>query len=184
MEGVVQRGTAQKLKVLNRPIAGKTGTTNDEKDGWFIGFTPDLVVGAYFGFDSPRRWDMARPAAILAAPVVRDFVKVALADQPPVPFRAPPGIKLVRVNLKTGLPAGPGDKTAIMEAFKPSEEPPSSIPRPRRGAWRNLGGFDPLPGRPSRRAGRGPMPDLARPAAAASGEPRRRLPGAPVMTAL
>ena len=53
MEGVVQRGTAQKLKVLNRPIAGKTGTTNDEKDGWFIGFTPDLVVGVYMGFDNP-----------------------------------------------------------------------------------------------------------------------------------
>ncbi len=123
MEGVVQRGTGQKLKVLNRPIAGKTGTTNDEKDGWFIGFTPDLVVGAYFGFDTPSPMGHGETGGNTAAPAVRDFVKVALADQPPVPFRAPPGIKLVRVNLKTGLPAGPGDKTAIMEAFKPSDQP-------------------------------------------------------------
>ncbi len=63
----------------------------------------------------------------VAAPVVRDFMREALKDVPPVPFRAPPGIKLVRVNHKTGLPAGPGDKTAIMEAFKPGQEPAGSV---------------------------------------------------------
>jgi len=123
MEGVVQRGTAQKLKVLNRPIAGKTGTTNDEKDGWFIGFTPDLVVGAYLGFDTPAPMGHGETGGNVAAPAVRDFFKMALADQPPVPFRIPSDIKLVRVNLKTGLPAGPGDQTAILEAFKPNEGP-------------------------------------------------------------
>ena len=107
MEGVVERGTAQKLKVLNRPIAGKTGTTNDEKDAWFIGFTPDLVVGAYIGFDNPSPLGHGETGGNVSAPVVRDFFKIALADQPPIPFRAPPGIKLVRVNLKTGLPATP-----------------------------------------------------------------------------
>ena len=107
MEGVVQRGTAQKLKVLERPIAGKTGTTNDEKDGWFIGFTPDLVVGAYMGFDNPSPMGHGETGGNVSAPIVREFFKIALADQPPIPFRAPPGIKLVRVNLKTGLPAGP-----------------------------------------------------------------------------
>ena len=128
MEGVVQSGTAQKLKVLNRPVAGKTGTTNDEKDAWFIGFTPDLVVGVYIGYDNPAPMGHGSTGGMLAAPVVRDFMKVALADQPPVPFRAPPGIKLIRVNHKTGLPAGPGDKTAIMEAFKPGQEPEGSVP--------------------------------------------------------
>ncbi|MGI8724314.1 MAG: penicillin-binding protein 1A [Methyloceanibacter sp.] len=128
MEGVVQRGTAQKLKVLNRPIAGKTGTTNDEKDAWFIGFTPDLVVGVYIGFDNPSPMGHGETGGNVAAPVFRDFVQTALVEVPPVPFRAPPGIKLIRVNHKTGLPASPGDKTAIMEAFKPGQEPYGSPP--------------------------------------------------------
>jgi penicillin-binding protein 1A len=127
MEGVVQRGTAQKLKVLERPIAGKTGTTNDEKDGWFIGFTPDLVVGAYMGFDNPSPMGHGETGGNVSAPVVREFFKIALADQPPISFRAPPGIKLVRVNLKTGLPAAPGDPKAIMEAFKPSQDPLGAV---------------------------------------------------------
>jgi penicillin-binding protein 1A len=123
MEGVVQRGTGQKLKVLNRPIAGKTGTTNDEKDAWFIGYTPDLVVGVYIGFDNPAPLGHGETGGNVSAPVVRDLFKTALADQPPVPFRAPPGIHLVRVNKKTGLPASPGDPSAIMEAFKPIQDP-------------------------------------------------------------
>ena len=127
MEGVVQRGTAQKLKVLERPIAGKTGTTNDEKDGWFIGFTPDLVVGVYMGFDNPAPMGHGETGGNVSAPVVRDFFKIALADQPPIPFRAPPDIKLVRVNLKTGLPAGTNDPKAIMEAFKPTQEPLGAV---------------------------------------------------------
>jgi penicillin-binding protein 1A len=127
MEGVVQRGTAQKLKVLQRPIAGKTGTTNDEKDGWFIGYTPDLVAGAYMGFDNPSPLGHGETGGNVSAPIVRDFFKIALADQPPIPFRVPTGINLVRVNLKTGLPAGPGDKTAIMEAFKPSQVPSGAV---------------------------------------------------------
>jgi penicillin-binding protein 1A len=127
MEGVIERGTAMKLKVLNRPIAGKTGTTNDEKDAWFIGFTPDLAVGVFIGFDNPAPLGHGETGGNVSAPVVRDFFKVALADQPPIPFRAPPGIKLVRVNLKTGLPAAPGDPKAIMEAFKPTQEPLGAV---------------------------------------------------------
>jgi penicillin-binding protein 1A len=123
MEGVVQRGTAQKLKVLNRPLAGKTGTTNDEKDGWFIGFTPDLAVGAYLGFDQPKPMGHGETGGNVAAPAVRDFIKMALADQPAVPFRQPPEIKLVRINLKSGQPTSPGDPRGFMEAYKPNEGP-------------------------------------------------------------
>ncbi len=127
MEGVVQRGTATKLKVLERPIAGKTGTTNDEKDAWFIGYTPDLVVGVYIGFDDPAPMGHGETGGNVSAPVVRDFIKTALADQPPIPFRVPPGVKFVRVNLKTGLPASPGDPKAIMEAFKPNQMPAGAV---------------------------------------------------------
>jgi penicillin-binding protein 1A len=123
MEGVVQYGTGQKLKVLNRPIAGKTGTTNDYKDAWFIGYTPDLVVGAYVGYDQPKSMGRSATGGGVAAPIVRDFMAEALKGVPPVPFRAPPGIRLVRVDHKTGLPAGPGDQNAIMEAFKPGQMP-------------------------------------------------------------
>jgi penicillin-binding protein 1A len=87
-----------------------------------------MTVGCYIGFDQPSSLGHGETGGNVAAPVVRDFMREALADVPPVPFRAPPGIKLVRVNHKTGLPAGPGDKTAVLEAFKPGQEPAGSIP--------------------------------------------------------
>ena len=129
MEGVVQRGTAAGAgfqKEVGKPVAGKTGTTNDEKDAWFIGFTPDIVVGVYMGYDKPRHLGRGATGGHLSAPIVKDFMKVALADKPAVPFRVPPGIKLVRVDLKTGVRAGPGTERAILEAFKPGTAPPDN----------------------------------------------------------
>jgi penicillin-binding protein 1A len=129
MEGVVQRGTAAGAgfqKEVGKPIAGKTGTTNDEKDAWFIGFTSDIVVGVYMGYDKPRHLGRGATGGHLSAPIVRDFLKVALADKPSVPFRVPPGIKLIRVDLKTGTRAGPGTERAILEAFKPGTAPPDN----------------------------------------------------------
>jgi penicillin-binding protein 1A len=127
MEGVVQRGTATVVKEVGKPIAGKTGTTNDEKDAWFIGFSPDLVVGVYLGYDKPRHLGKGATGGVLAAPVVRDFMKVALADKPAVPFRVPAGIKLIRIDPKTGMRAGPGDQRVILEAFKPGTAPPDNF---------------------------------------------------------
>ncbi len=126
MEGVVQRGTATVLRDVGKPIAGKTGTTNDEKDVWFIGFSPDIVCGVYMGYDKPRHIARGATGGHVAAPIVRDFLKVALADKPPIPFRVPPGIKLIRVDAKSGMRAGPGDAHAILEAFKPGTAPPDS----------------------------------------------------------
>ena len=123
MEGVIQRGTATVLKSLNRPLAGKTGTTNEEKDVWFIGYTPDMVVGVFVGYDTPRPLGKGNTGGAIAAPIFGDFMKEALGEAPAAPFRVPPGIKLVRVNLKTGLRAGANDPEAILEAFKPNEDP-------------------------------------------------------------
>ena len=123
MEGVVQRGTATVIREIGKPIAGKTGTTNDEKDAWFIGFSPEMVVGVYVGYDKPRHLGRGGTGGGLAAPIVRDFLKVALADRPAVPFRVPAGIKLVRVNPRTGMRAGPGE-ASILEGFKPGTAPP------------------------------------------------------------
>jgi len=126
MEGVVQRGTATVVREVGKPVAGKTGTTNDEKDAWFIGFTPDIVVGVYLGYDKPRHLGRGATGGHLAAPIVKEFLKVALADKPAAPFRVPPGIKLVRVDLKSGTRAGPGTERAILEAFKPGTAPPDN----------------------------------------------------------
>lgn len=125
LEGVVQRGTATIIKkmVPGVPFAGKTGTSNESKDVWFVGYTPDLVVGVFVGYDTPKPMGKSATGGGVAAPIFANFMKLALADKKPVPFRIPPGIKLVRVNQKTGLRAAGEDSETILEAFKPNEEP-------------------------------------------------------------
>ena len=123
LEGVVERGTGRIVRTVKKPLAGKTGTTNDAFDTWFIGFAPDLVVGVFAGFDRPRTLGRGEQGASVAAPIFRDFMAGALAQQPAVPFRIPAGIRLVRVSAATGLPAQPGDSRVILEAFKPGSEP-------------------------------------------------------------
>lgn len=123
LEGVVQRGTATKIAALGRPLAGKTGTTNDSNDTWFVGFAPDLAVGLYFGFDQPRSLGNKETGGSAAVPVFKDFMADALADKPATPFRVPRGVRLVRVNPATGRLASPGEKGAIWEAFLPNTEP-------------------------------------------------------------
>jgi penicillin-binding protein 1A len=125
MEGVVQRGTARVLQDLGRRVAGKTGTTNDARDVWFVGFSPDLTVGVYVGYDRPRSLGNSATAGRYAAPIFRDFMRQALKDTPDVPFRVPPGIKLVSVDPRSGTRAtGSG---SILEAFKPGTGPPDSF---------------------------------------------------------
>ncbi|AMA57972.1 penicillin-binding protein 1A [Bradyrhizobium sp. CCGE-LA001] len=129
MEGVVQSGTATVIKEVGKPVAGKTGTTNEAKDAWFVGFSPDIAVAVYMGYDKPRPLGKGNAATggHLAAPIVRDFLKLALADKPAVPFKVPAGIKLVRVAAKTGMRAGPGETGGtILEAFKPGTAPPDN----------------------------------------------------------
>src|SRR5437868_1468776 len=129
MEGVVQAGTATVVKQVGKPIAGKTGTTNEAKDAWFVGFSPDIAIAIYMGYDKPRSLGKGNAATggHLAAPIARDFLQLALADKPAVPFKVPAGIKLIRVDSKTGLRAGPGDTgRTIMEAFKPGTAPPDN----------------------------------------------------------
>jgi penicillin-binding protein 1A len=123
MEGVVQRGTGTRIRNLGRPVAGKTGTTNEEKDVWFVAYTPDLVVGVYLGYDRPRSLGRGVTGGQYAAPIVGEFLQKALDGKPAQPFRVPPGIKLIRVNAKTGFRAQAGDERVILEAFKPGTQP-------------------------------------------------------------
>lgn len=115
LQGVVQRGTGGRAGAgLNRPVAGKTGTTDDYKDNWFVGFTPDLVVAVWVGYDEPRSLGNGETGGTNAAPIFRDVIAAALQDSPPVPFRAPPGVALARVQLENGQ--------TILEAFRPGTE--------------------------------------------------------------
>jgi penicillin-binding protein 1A len=127
LEGVVQGGTASIMREVGKPIAGKTGTTSDGKDVWFIGFSPDLVVGLYLGYDKPRSLGRAAQGGHTAAPIVKDFMKLALADKPATPFKIPAGIRLVRIDAKSGMRPTPGDSgRTILEAFKPGTAPPDN----------------------------------------------------------
>ena len=119
LQGVVQRGTGARLSRLGKTLAGKTGTTNDTKDAWFIGFSPDMVAGIYVGFDEPRTLGRVETGAAAALPIFYDFMAEALKDKPNLEFRVPKGIRFVRVNPKTGRPATLDDKVVIMEALKP-----------------------------------------------------------------
>jgi penicillin-binding protein 1A len=124
MEGVVRRGTGSAVSKVGKPLAGKTGTTNDGRDVWFVGFSPDLAAGLYLGFDQPRSLGEKATGGTIPAPIFRDFMLEALKDKPATPFRVPPGIRLVRVNYKTGQRVQPGDQGRIIwEAFRPGTEP-------------------------------------------------------------
>ena len=129
LQGVVERGTGKVVQAVGKPIAGKTGTTNDWRDAWFAGFTPDLAAGVYIGFDDPDSLGDDETGGHIAAPVFRDFMIAALKDAPATAFRTPPGMRLYRVSAATGLPVGAGEP-AIYEAYKPGTEP---------GQNRNLG---------------------------------------------
>lgn len=127
LEGVVQRGTATKLKDLNRPLAGKTGTTNDSKDAWFIGFSPDLVVGVYAGYDEPKQLGGKETGASVAVPIFKEFMSDALKNAPIIPFRVPPGVRQVQINAENGARARPGDRKIIWESFIAGTEPTDKI---------------------------------------------------------
>jgi penicillin-binding protein 1A len=133
LEGVIQRGTATILRDLNRPIFGKTGTSSGPTNVWFVGGTPNVVAGVYLGFDQPRNMGGYAQGGSLAAPIFKQFAREAFVGQVPLPFTAPEGVRLVRVDRKTGkrvYGAWPDDDpkgAVIWEAFKAETEPKRSI---------------------------------------------------------
>ncbi len=123
MEGVVQRGTGRNALRVGKPLAGKSGTTNDYVDAVFMGFSPDLVVGVWIGYDSPKPLGEGEAGGSVAAPVFTDFMQVALAGKPGLPFRIPPGVRLVEIDAETGQLPTSATQTIITEAFRPGTEP-------------------------------------------------------------
>ncbi len=121
MEGVVKRGTAKKLNELNVTIAGKTGTTNENKDAWFIGYTPDIVVGIYVGFDKPKSLGYKQTGSSVAVPIFKKFSNKININAINIPFRIPSGLSFVRINPKSGLPSN--NKDSILEPYILGTEP-------------------------------------------------------------
>jgi penicillin-binding protein 1A len=135
MEGVIQRGTATTLRSLNRPLFGKTGTTSGPTNVWFVGGSPDLVAGVYVGYDRPRPLGGRAQGGTVAAPIFKQFAEVAMKDMPVVPFKAAPGIRMVRIDRRSGRrvfgtwPTSDPKAAVIWEAFKPESEPRRTIRR-------------------------------------------------------
>jgi penicillin-binding protein 1A len=123
LEGVVQRGTGVEPKKVGKPLGVKTGTTNDYTNAWMVGFSPDLAVAVWVGYDSGKSLGPNETGSRAAGPIFRDFMMLALKDQPSVPFRIPQGVSLTEVDLDTGCLPGPDSRVVILEAFKPGTEP-------------------------------------------------------------
>ncbi len=143
LQGVVEHGTGQRAKVLGRPIAGKTGTSSDYSDAWFIGYTPSLLAGVWVGFDDKTSLGKKETGARAALPIWIYFMDQALRNTPVETPKPPPGITLIKVNIETGLPTSTDSPETITEAFIDSsipreneagvpEDSPSGTPAPER----------------------------------------------------
>ena len=118
LQGAVDRGTAKKLRSLKVPLAGKTGTTNDNYDAWFIGFSSNLVIGVYIGYDNPKTLGKFETGSKAALPIFKDFVEKALYKEDFREFQIPENIYLTTLNYDTGLKSAAGEKNIIIEALK------------------------------------------------------------------
>ena len=118
LQGTVERGTAKKLRSLKVPLAGKTGTTNDNYDAWFIGYSSDILIGVYIGYDNPKTLGKNETGSKVALPVFKDFIQNALYKEDFKDFEIPENIYLTSLNYDTGIKSSPDDKKTIVEALK------------------------------------------------------------------
>jgi membrane carboxypeptidase/penicillin-binding protein len=128
LRAVVTEGTGTRVKALGRPVAGKTGTTNDLLDAWFIGYTPEIAAGVWVGYDSARNLGPNETGGRTAAPIFVDYLKHALQDRPVQDFPVPEGVVFARVDRTTGLLAAPGDDDAIFMPFREGTAPVETSP--------------------------------------------------------
>ena len=130
LKGVISEGTGWRAKELNRPVAGKTGTTNDLKDAWFIGYSPNLLAGVWVGYDDSRKMSRGESGARAANPIWDYFMADALKDQPVEDFYAPESVTFVKIDSETGLLASAYSKKTVLQSFKKGTEPVEYTPKP------------------------------------------------------
>ena len=126
LEGVIKRGTGRKLLETGLVLAGKTGTTNDNTNAWFVGFSPDLVAGVFVGYDTPRPLGKRETGSSVAVPIFKSFMTRALLNAPKIPFRRPDGVNLYPVHAEKGYQVKLSDPNVVMEVFKPGQSPLTS----------------------------------------------------------
>jgi penicillin-binding protein 1A len=129
LKTVIQRGTGRRAAALGRPAAGKTGTTNDQMDAWFVGFTPELLAGAWVGFDEKKTLGKEETGGRAAVPIWLEFMQAATAKLPDDDFPIPPGVSFVNIDAKTGSRASPGDEEILLECFRRGSEPQEVVQR-------------------------------------------------------
>jgi penicillin-binding protein 1A len=130
LEGTVQHGTASSAKAVGKPLAAKTGTTNDQFDGWTVGFSPDLVVGVWVGFEKPKNMGEGESGGRLASPIFRDVMMGALKNAPALEFRSPSDVRQVQIDADTGCLPTPNSRLVIWEVFRPGTEPDETCTPP------------------------------------------------------
>ncbi len=123
LRAVVEEGTGWRVKQLRRPIGGKTGTTNNDIDAWFMGFTPDLAAGVWVGYDTPRTLGKSETGSRAAAPIFVNYMRRVLRGVPPADFKVPEGIVFARVDRKTGLLAPLGTQKTLFQPFREGTAP-------------------------------------------------------------
>jgi penicillin-binding protein 1A len=133
LKAVVTEGTGWRAKALSRPVAGKTGTTNDLKDAWFIGFNPTLVTGVWVGYDDSRQMGKGETGSRAACPIWLYFMREVLKGKPIIPFQHPDGVVITKIDARTGLLASPSSKKTCFQAFKKGTEPSTYSPKPDSG---------------------------------------------------
>jgi penicillin-binding protein 1A len=142
LKAVVQEGTGFKAKVLKRPVAGKTGTTNDLRDAWFVGFSPDLVAGVWVGYDDRRPMSKGETGAVAASPIWVNFMAEVLKNKPVQDFPIPEGVVFAKIDERTGLLASPSSEKTIFQAFREGEEPSTYSPPPKAADSKSFTEFD------------------------------------------
>ena len=133
LKAVVTEGTGWRAKALSRPVAGKTGTTNDLKDAWFMGFNPTLVTGVWVGYDDSRQMGKGETGSRAACPIWLYFMREVLKGKPIIPFQHPEGVVITKIDAKTGLLASPSSQKTYFQAFKKGTEPATYSPKPDSG---------------------------------------------------
>jgi len=133
LKAVVTEGTGWRAKALSRPVAGKTGTTNDLRDAWYIGFDPTLVTGVWVGYDDSRQMGKGETGSRAACPIWLYFMREVLKGKPIIPFQHPEGVVITKIDSKTGLLASPSSQKTCFQAFKKGTEPATYSPKPDSG---------------------------------------------------
>ena len=142
LRAVVTEGTGWRVRALKRPVAGKTGTTNDLRDAWFMGYTPDLVTGVWVGYDDSREMGEGETGSRAASPIWLDFMQGVLAEKPVRDFQAPKGVVFAQIDGETGLLAGRHSNTTVFQAFKEGTEPGDYSPKPTAAKIKSFSQFD------------------------------------------